>query len=237
MRALRLLIASVAAALAFGTGGDASALLAPKKVVLYVHTAIGSTEFVEILLCDLERVLVAPVEARRIDLPLGPEFAATPTQLDVEKVARRFVPATMHEDGPDTFRYLLIPYDLKGGPWNYVFAASFGDERSPFHVGIVSTARLSANEPKNPRRAASITAERVYKLVLKSIARVAGYQKPEGCILAFPRNLQELDRKRDEFCTEDRAALVDAGVLKSREVAACAPIASRLPPVSRVRQG
>jgi predicted Zn-dependent protease len=112
--------------------------------------------------------------------------------------------------------------DLKAAPFRYVFALSFGDQTTPYHAGIVSTARLGFSDPLLAHRdAANLTATRVYKLVLKSIARVAGYQKPEGCILAFPRDLSELDHKPGEFCPEDRSKLVEAGILKTQESDEC----------------
>jgi hypothetical protein len=58
---------------------------------------------------------------------------------------------------------------------------------------------------------------RAYKLILKSIARLAGLTSPDACVLAFPRSLEKLDRKSSDFCPDDRAALIAAGILKSRE--------------------
>jgi hypothetical protein len=52
--------------------------------------------------------------------------------------------------------------------------------------------------------------------MLDSIARVAGLKSPDKCILAFPRSLDGLDRKSSEFCPDDRATLVSAGILNSR---------------------
>jgi hypothetical protein len=63
----------------------------------------------------------------------------------------------------------------------------------------------------------AITAARAYKLILKSIARLAGLRSPDACVLSFPRSLEELDQKSSEFCANDRAALVGAGILKDKE--------------------
>jgi predicted Zn-dependent protease len=206
-------------------------LLAPTEVVLYLHNDLASTGFVDLLLCALQRVLVAPVYVKSIDLPLGPELRATSTQFDVGKVADRFIRATAAEGDAQTFKYLLLPYDLKSEPYHYVFATSFGGPGSSNHVGVVSTVRLDGGDPTTRQHTgADLTAERTYKLILKSIARVAGYVRPQGCILAFPRNLAELDAKPPEFCPEDRAALVDAGILKLEPKGGCVPIAAA-PPV------
>ena len=53
--------------------------------------------------------------------------------------------------------------------------------------------------------------------MLESIARLAGLRSPDACALAFPRNLEELDRKSSEFCPSDHAALLAAGILKEKE--------------------
>lgn len=197
-------------------------LVAPDEVVLYIHTDLRRSDFVERLVCALRRVLVAPVSTRDLRLPFGPDLAATPTQLDAEKLGRTFVRATARDGSPNTFKYLLLAPDLKAAPWHYVFALSFGDATTAYHAGIVSTARLEAGGASLTRRdAAAVTAMRVYKLILKSIARVAGYLKPQGCILAFPRDVGELDDKPPEFCPADRAALVNAGILRARERDEC----------------
>jgi len=219
-----------------GTGA-ANGLVAPAEVVLYIHADLKSTDFVLPLVCALQRVLVAPVSTQVSTLPLGPELRATPTQFDVVKVADRFIRSTADGIAP-SFKYLLLPYDLKDTPWRYVFSTSFGNAQTSFHAGVVSTARL---DPDNPRRwhhqGFEITALRADKLILKSIARVAGLNSPEGCILAFPRSLDELDQKSSEFCPNDRATLVAAGILKAEEAPEggdCLGIAQREPAGPRI---
>ena len=196
----------------------ASGLVAPAEIVLYTQSDLKSTDFVQPLVCALQRVLVAPVSTQTLRLPLGPELLATPTQFDVDKVADRFIRATAGDGSPPSFKYLLVPFDLKAEPWRYVFATSFRNETLSYHGGVVSTARLDVGDPRLPHHEGSeITALRAYKLILKSIARVAGLHSPEACILAFPRSLDDLDRKSSEFCPDDRAALVAAGILKAEE--------------------
>ena len=195
-----------------------SGLVAPAEVVLYIQSELKSTDFVQPLVCALQRVLMAPVFTQTLDLPLGPELRATPTQFDVGRVADRFIRTTATDGGSRSFKYLLVPFDLKSEPWRYVFSNSFGNETTPFHVGVVSTARLDIGDPRRQHHQGSeITAMRAYKLILKSIALVAGLKSSGACILAFPRNLEELDQKSSEFCPGDRATLVAAGILKSKE--------------------
>jgi predicted Zn-dependent protease len=205
------LVASAYTALAQG-------LVAPAEVVLYIQADLKSTDFVEPLVCALQRVLTAPVSTKILSLRLGPELRATPTQFDVSKIADLFIRTTAADGDSQSFKYFLIPYDLKAEPWRYVFSTSFGNETTPYHVGVLSTARLDVGDPRQQHhRGHEITAMRAYKLILKSIARVAGLRSPDACILAFPRSLEDLDRKSFEFCPNDHVALVTAGILKPKE--------------------
>jgi predicted Zn-dependent protease len=219
-----------------------NALIAPAEVVLYIQSDLKSTDFVQPLVCALQHVLTAPVSTQILDLPLGSELLATSMQFDVGKVAGRFIQATAADGGSHSFKYLLIPFDLKAEPWRYVFASSFGDEKT--HVGVLSTVRLDPGDPRRQHnQGKEITAMRAYKLILKSIARLAGLTSPDACILGFPRSLEELDRKSSDFCPDDRAALIAAGILKSQEGqdglegTDCVVISERMPAagVTRVR--
>ena len=205
------LVASVCTALAQG-------LVAPAEVVLYIQSDLKSTDFVQPLVCALQRVLAAPVSTKMLNLQLGPKLRATPNQFDVGKIADLFIRTTATDGSSQSFKYLLVPYDLKDKPWRYVFSTSFGNETTPYHVGILSTARLDVGNPRQQHHQGyEITAMRAYKLILKSIARVAGLRSPDECILAFPRSLEDLDRKSSEFCPDDRALLVRAGILNAKE--------------------
>jgi predicted Zn-dependent protease len=204
---------------AFAQTAKVTAVIAPRDVVLYIHAELKDTDFVEPLVCALRQVLTAGVDARNIRLPLGPESLATPTQFDVGKVSDQFARATASDGGSVTYKYLLVPYDLKDQTYRYVFATTFPRD----YNGVVSMARLYVTDSKLSRHErAELAARRAYKLILKSIARLAGYTKPNGCILAFPRNLPELDAKSSEFCRDDHGALVDSGLLKADESGGCA---------------
>ena len=204
-------------------GGTASAqigLVGPEEVVIYVHKDMKNTDFVEGLVCELGRVLVAPVRAETSDLPLYRGYLATPAQLDVGKVREPFARATAG-DGR-VFRYLLLPYDLKVEGLNYVFANTDIDGGT---VAIMSTIRLTPAEPGLSRKQVSdVTGDRLYKLMLKSVALLGGL-RTNGCVMAFPRNLPELDQKAAEFCPDDRAALVATGILKDKPFGACSTVA------------
>ena len=200
----------------------AESLSALDEVVLYVHPDLKRTDFVQPLVCALRRVLVAPVNVADVNLPLGPELMSTPTQFDVGAIAQRVMDATAAEGGARTFKYLLQPHDMKERRYRYVFAMSYANAAPPSHVGVVSMARLDLPDPNRTRdERAEIAAGRAYKLILKSVALLAGLPDSGGCVLAFPRNLEELDAKPAEFCPADREALVAAKVLKAEESAGC----------------
>jgi predicted Zn-dependent protease len=203
---------------ASGAAGQPAQLAGPAEVVIFVPNTLKSTDFIEPLVCALKRVLVAPVSTLKIGLPLSRDMLATATQYDVRKVAESFEQATAHKGGNSTFKYLLLPYDLKDRPYNYVFATRYGNRTTTSRLGIISTARLDVSDPTvEHHTGANLTALRVYKLMLKSIARLAGLASPDRCILAFPRSLPELDRKSAEFCPDDHEALVGAAILKADE--------------------
>ena len=207
-------------------------LVAPAEVVIFVPAALKSRDFIDPLVCALERVLVAPVYALNVGMTFSRDMLATSSQFDVIKVADRFRQATEQNGGSLSFKYLLLPYDLKAPSLRYVFATSFGNQSTHSRVGVVSTARLDVSDPTiEHHTGADITALRVYKLMLKSIARLAGLASPDRCILVFPRSLDELDRKSAEFCPEDHDALVAAGILKGNEADTgdCIAISDRRP--------
>ena len=197
---------------------SAQKLVPPDEIVIYVHKDLPEqdTDFVDGLVCELGRVLAVPVRARKSELPLSRSDLATPTQLDANKVRLSFAHATADEGR--AFRYLILPYDLKVERLNYVFSNTVLDGET---AAVMSTIRLVPREPGLTRkRIADVTADRIYKLMLKSIALLAGL-RTNGCIMAFPRSLPELDAKSDEFCPDDKAALVAAAILKARPVGAC----------------
>ncbi|SKA15312.1 hypothetical protein SAMN02745126_03786 [Enhydrobacter aerosaccus] len=201
--------------------GFAQTLVAPDEIVIYVHSAVTNADFVEGLVCELGRVLVPKVRAAEIDMRFTQADLATPSQLRVETVGPAFDQATAADRG-NAFRYLILPYDLKATGLNYVFSNTFLDGTG---VGVVSIIRLMPRDAGLSRkRVSDVTGDRLYKLMLKSIAVLAGL-RTDGCIMKFPRTLQELDDKAAEFCPPDRAALVAAGLLKDRPFGACNTVA------------
>lgn len=204
-----------------GAAAAQARLVPPDEVVIYLHASMKETDFVDGLVCELGRVLVAPVRATTIDLPLTRDYLATPSQLHTGKVATPFARATSGEAGR-VFRYLILDRDLKADGLNYVFSETF---LAADPVAVMSIIRLKPQEPGLSRkRVSDITGDRLYKLMLKSIAILAGL-RTAGCLMSFPNSLPELDAKAPEFCPADRVALVNADVLKARPFGACNTVA------------
>ena len=207
--------------------GSASAqkLIPPDEIVIHVNSDVRNTEFVEPLVCELSKVVHAPVRAKKIDLPLTDDLRETRTQFSPRKIVGRFAAMTASEsETVRPFRYLIVDQDLKVPDLNYVFAETY---RPP--LSVISVTRLAPTvDPQVEKRAAEmITLPRVYKLMLKSVAAMAGLQGT-GCVMMFPRSLPELDAKPSEYCTDDRAALVAAKVIKETPSGTCsAVVASR----------
>jgi len=196
-------------------------LAGPDEVVVHLHSSLKNTDFGEGLMCELGRVLRVPASSTASDLPLTRDLLATPSQIDADKLARRFAQAASGEPGR-RFSYLIVPHDLKVEGLNYVFSSTRPDIGA---VAVMSTIRLMPTESGLTRkRVADVTGDRLYKLMLKSIAVLAGLRST-GCIMAFPRSLPELDAKSAEFCPDDRSALVGAGILKARPFGACNTVA------------
>jgi predicted Zn-dependent protease len=163
---------------------------------------------------------VPPVRATATELPLLTSYLATRTQFDVDKLLPPFARATA--SGDRIFRYLYVPYDLKASELNYVFANTDleGDT-----VAVMSPIRLIPREPGLTRkRVSDVTGDRLYKLMLKSVALLSGL-RAVGCVMMFPRTLDELDQKPAEFCPNDKVALIAAGVLKEKSFGACSIVA------------
>jgi predicted Zn-dependent protease len=223
--ACRFAVAAPALLIAL-VAGDVSAqrLVPPDEIVIYVHKEMENTDFVEGLVCELGRVLVPPVRATTTDFPLLPRYLATRTQFDVEKILPPFARATASSER--IFRYLYVPYDLKATGLNYVFANTDieGDT-----VAVMSPIRLIPREPGLSRkRVSDVTGDRLYRMMLKSVALLSGLRS-DGCVMTFPRSLDELDLKPAEFCSAAKAALIAAGVLKEKPFGACSTVAMASP--------
>lgn len=200
----------------------AQSLVPPGEILIHVNGDVRNTDFVDPLVCALSKVLQAPVWAKPIDIALTADLLQTASQFSPRKIATQVVNATAgSSDYATPFRYFLLDHDLKSEPFNYVFAETY---HAPWNLGVLSVARLVPDGAKLSRKQITETTQfRVYKLMLKSVARLSGLQG-DGCVLAFPRSLEELDRKSPEFCPDDKAALVAARVIKDKPSESCSTV-------------
>jgi predicted Zn-dependent protease len=195
----------------------------PKEVVIYVHPEMPDIDFVSPLICELSRVLVAPVRAEKLDLPIDMSLMASLTELDSRKVLGRLYFATTRD--PEIFMYLLVPHPLRLDN-KATFATNFG---LPYNKGVVSIFQLMpSRQSMTLAQIADVTMRRTYKIILRYVGQSAGLWQKNGCVLQLPRGIGELDGKSSDFCEEDRAYLVEAGVLKRQPGGGvCAPVSQR----------
>lgn len=198
-------------------GASAQSLVPPGEIVIYVNSDVRNTEFVEPLVCELKKLVVAPVRARNIDIAITDDLIEAGRQYSPRKLVDRFRLMTERESElPNPFRYLLVDHDLKVPELRYVFAETY---RPP--MSVISVTRFTPNvDPRAAKQAADIIMARVYKLMVKSVAIMAGLRS-NGCVMAFPNSLPELDAKSSEYCADDRAALAAARVIKEMPSTNC----------------
>lgn len=190
-------------------------ILVPNAVRLFVHHEVQERAFLDPLLKQLRRRLAAPVVVKDSDFDLDP-FKPTWGRMDIEPVIESFAQKHHRPSSPNrTIDFLIITRDMRAWEARYLFAAALGNETTFARVGVVSLSRLQetgffSSRDQNPE----LTAERVYKMILKNTAKMAGYVKGSGCLFGFPRSLSELDALPISFCNRDKEALQTAGLLR-----------------------
>ena len=198
----------------------------PSEIIIYIHPEVTDRDFVGPLVCELEKVLVAPVSAKDLPLLLGSDLKATQTQLDATQVAYRFRQATMAEGDISAFKHFIMAQDITVRPYNYLFASTFGIDGETSPLQIISTARIASRYSKPPTAAQiALTTQRLYKIIIRSIVQSTGNASLSGCVMSFANSIVEHDRKSSDFCAPDRAHLVHQGVLREREIDGCQAVA------------
>jgi predicted Zn-dependent protease len=193
----------------------------PREIVLYVHENMPRTDFVEPLVCALERAVVARVRAEKFGMPIDRGLLGSPTELSSEQVLGRLHQQTGAYAG--TVVFLLLPYPIlsQGRP---VFGANYG---APYNKGVVSVPSLALGPPGlSSAEATDLVVRRTYKVLLRYVGQIGGLWRRNECVMMMPHGLDELDGKPSEFCDDDRATLVTAGVLKEMPSATCSNVIS-----------
>jgi predicted Zn-dependent protease len=196
--------------------------VAPREVVIYVHADMPDTDFVDPLVCALARALVAPVRAEKFAMPIDVSLMGSLFELSSEKVLARLYQQTGPYAG--TVMFLLVPYPIlsDGRP---VFGTNYG---APYNKAVVSISSLAPSPgTATPQQTTDIVVRRAYKVLLRYVGQIGGLWRKNGCVMTMPHGLGELDAKPHEFCEEDRAALVQAGVVKNTPSANCSTVISQ----------
>ena len=201
-------------------------LVAPERVMIYVHRDVQDTDFVEPLVCELSRVLIAPVSAHISDLPIDISMMASMTELDARRVVPAFYQSTTQTTSTRDYAFLIIPYDLQNESTHHTFGTNFG---MPYNRGVVSLAFLRPSGSTMSRaEVTTTTVSRTFKVILRYIGHLSGLWHRQGCVLAYPHGVPALDAKPADFCADDRARLVEAQVLKEKPDASCHQLVSSL---------
>lgn len=188
-------------------------LLKPAAIIVHVHSSIGDAGFLPHLENDLRERLQPVISLESSDF--GGLSTMTGT---LEGVTGLEVLSRDIDWGKENGRVLvfIVPNELRLPPARFNFAVSAGTAQTPFHLVVVSLARLQSygmidrGRDQSPRK----TAERVTKLIVKNVAKVIGYSSSTQCVFAFPRSLSELDSMPSGYCEPDLSILVEAGLAR-----------------------
>jgi hypothetical protein len=199
--------------------------LQPAQVRLQVHDAVADQRFLPLLLARLRAQLVAPVveiDALHLELaPLRGGWAGL-RPMDAEPLLAQLLREGDGLSAPGSTRVVILAEDFRLSPARYNFAVSIGGPATPQRLSVVSLARLQVLDGTVDRDPAQ-TAERVFKLVAKNVARLAGYSASSLCLFGFPASLRELDALPENFCEPDLSALVAAGIVRAPPVLGKSP--------------
>ena len=189
-------------------------ILRPAAVILHIHDEISDQRFVERLVALLQRNLAPPITASPVRMDLKrfrPRFGI----MDANPLLGTLIGGIDWQRDRNAVHVVVISEDMRLEPARFNFAASAGDAGTPFHLSIVSLARLQqlagdGRVDRDPNR----TAVRVFKLIAKNTARLMGYASSDRCLFAFPRSVAELDATAESFCEPDLSTLVAAGIAR-----------------------
>ena len=195
----------------------AGAVAAPAAVRVEVHASVRDTRFMPQLMQRLARVLAPPLQEGRFELDLKPYAPILPwfVPTNAQPLLVRLGEEALARGTQSTTHVYVIEQDIRLSPARFNFAASFGSPQAPVRLTIVSLARLRSLAGDGTDPAPAMTAQRVFKLVAKNVARLAGYSGEAGrCLFAFPSSVNDLDATPESFCEPDLGVLVQAGIAR-----------------------
>lgn len=190
--------------------------LLPSQVIVKVHQDVVDRRFVPLLIHRLEQVLAMTVIAGDFRMRLDP-FRPTfnwGQRTDAKPLLEALVRETDWSRPSAATHVFIIDDDIQLKPAKFNFAASAGGASTAFHVSLVSLARLQETDRHGRDISPERTAVRVFKLIAKNVARLAGYSSSTLCLFGFPANLRELDALPESFCEPDLSSLSAAGIAR-----------------------
>ncbi len=190
-------------------------MMRPTTIVVHLHKSLADTRFVTHLESRLRERLQPAVEVLQSDFDYQP--AARWEVLDGRRVIEQ-VGASIHWPSAERkVHVFVLPDDMRLPPARFNFAVSLGTPETPFHIVVISLARLQSfpwfgdRLDRNPR----LTAERVLKMLMKNVAKVSGFTGSTLCVFGFPRSVGELDAMPAGYCQPDLTTLVAAGIARA----------------------
>jgi predicted Zn-dependent protease len=177
-----------------------------RAIVVHLHKGLIDRRFEPVLVERLKASLTPTlfVVENAMDLSLTPHQSG---KLDANALIQSIAANLDPVENRGVIHVLLIDEDMKGPAARFNFAFSFGGAEASHRIIVVSLARLHSDRPE-------LEANRVEKLVLKNVARVAGYSGSDLCVFGFARELRELDAMPENYCEPDRANLVQGGLVR-----------------------
>lgn len=189
-------------------------ILRPAALIVNVHSDIADTHFMTELEHRMRKRLAPPVVIQSADFDLSALRGFG--KLDAQQLIDGLVTGTDWNQNRGVIHVFLIKDDMRLAPARFNYAVSVGSAHTSHHVIIVSLARLQesrffdSRKDTNPAR----TAVRVFKMIAKNTAKVAGYSGSNACLFSFPQNLADLDAMPEGFCEPDISLLNNAGITR-----------------------
>lgn len=209
------LVKTVAAAPDVAPPHHAPPLMRPTAVVVNIHADIADTRFMLDLEDRLRKRLAPPILIRPATFDLSALRGLG--KLDAQQLVARLTASIDWDQNRNVVHIFLIEDDMRLAPARFNFAASVGSAHTPHHVVVISLARLQETRlfnsavDSNPAR----TATRVFKMIAKNTAKVAGYVSSHKCVFAFPHSLADLDAMPEGFCEPDASRLQRVGIARA----------------------
>lgn len=212
-----LAAAAAAATILASTSVFAEPVVAPAAVRVEVHADVQDQRFVPLLVEHLARILAPPIEQGHFELDLAPFESPLPKVFpaNAQPLLIRIAEGVLARGAQAKTHVIVIEGDIRLPPARFNLAASMGSPQAPARITIVSLARLRSLSADGRDPKPALTAQRVFKLTAKNVARLAGYPGEAGrCLFAFPSNAADLDATPESFCEPDLGVLVRAGIAR-----------------------